>query len=334
MMTRLWMNHWFSTAYNIINLIKGANPEIVVVGTDEREESPMKPVCDEWFQEPVLEAEEYVEFCLEFCRNHEIDVFMPRRHMLAISRYGEKFKQNGVKVMVDDYQYVSMLNRKDLAYDHFRRKGIGFVPEYQVVNDVRTFKAAYDSLSRRYKRVCFKFVEGEGGKSYRQIDDKHKGFKTLSRKQTTRMTLEDAMQALSEKPIFPRLMVMPNLPGDEVSVDCLKTASGLIAIPRIKGTSRVERVEYDEGILSLCEMILDDVPLEMPCNIQFKYLDGIPYLLEVNTRMSGGTHMACAASGVNIPSIAINKLLGVNLTWSNNMEEHLVTQVETPIVLD
>lgn len=26
-MVRIWMNHWFSTAYNIVNLIKQDDPE-------------------------------------------------------------------------------------------------------------------------------------------------------------------------------------------------------------------------------------------------------------------------------------------------------------------
>lgn len=60
--------------------------------------------------------------------------------------------------------------------------------------------------------------------------------------------------------------------------------------------------------------------LECPCNIQFKYLDDIPYFLEINTRMSGGIQMSCLASGVNIPNLAINKLLGRKKDWNNNKE--------------
>ena len=84
----------------------------------------------------------------------------------------------------------------------------------------------------------------------------------------------------------------------------------------------------------MCKDIYEQIPLANPCNIQFKYLEGIPYLLEINTRMSGGVQMACAASGVNIPAIAVNKLLGVNMPWINKQEEKRVTFVEVPVVLD
>lgn len=44
--------------------------------------------------------------------------------------------------------------------------------------------------------------------------------------------------------------------------------------------------------------------------------------------------MACAASGVNIPGIAVGKLLGEDIPWINKKEEKKVTHVEVPVVLD
>jgi hypothetical protein len=49
--------------------------------------------------------------------------------------------------------------------------------------------------------------------------------------------------------------------------------------------------------------------------------------------MSGGVQMACAASGVNIPDIAVNKLLGIRKPWTIQKEERFVTYVETPVIL-
>lgn len=46
-MARVWMNHWFSTAYNIINLIREAIPYIEIIGSNEHLYSPIMNVCDE-----------------------------------------------------------------------------------------------------------------------------------------------------------------------------------------------------------------------------------------------------------------------------------------------
>lgn len=76
-MVRIWMNHWFSTAYNIVNLIKQDDPEFFVIGSNENVGSPIRTVCDEWYHEPTLKDDTYVDYCVEFCREHYVDVFLP-----------------------------------------------------------------------------------------------------------------------------------------------------------------------------------------------------------------------------------------------------------------
>mgnify|MGYP001659710606 FL=1 len=211
---------------------------------------------------------------------------------------------------------------------------VGAIPDFFIATNAEQFKEAYKKLSAKYKWVCFKFVHDEGGKSYRLIDNNRKGYAALFKKQTSRISFDAAVEVLSEKGVFSPIMIMPFLPDEEISVDCLKTSRGLIAIPRIKDSTRIERVCYDSEILKTCEAFYTQIPLECPCNIQFKYLDRIPYLLEVNTRMSGGIQMACAASNVNIPALAVGKLLGIDMPWTNTKEEKRVTHVEVPVVLD
>ena len=332
-MTTIWMNHWFSTAYNIVNLIKAGNPDYKIICTNENEQSPIKSACDEWFVEPSLSGMAYVEFCLGFCREHGVDVFMPRRHLTAVSEHKSLFEEIGTKVMVDDYDVVCILNDKIRAYEEFTRRGIGLVPEYRLVTNADDFRAAYEEISATYKAVCFKFAKDEGGKSYRRIDNKAKGFETLFKKKTTRMTLDETLSCLAEREQFTPMMVMPYLPGEETSIDCLRISGQVVAIPRVKTESRVERICYSENLIEVCNELIGSFGIEQPCNIQFKNLGGIPYLLEVNTRMSGGVHMSCAGSGVNIPSLAVNKLLGFEAYPKYEKQDCFVTQVEIPVIL-
>lgn len=332
-MTRIWFNHWFSTAYNIMNMIKKAIPDTCIIGTNEKEYSVLSVMCEEWYQEPVLKSEEYVKYCLDFCKEHAIDIFLPRREMIAISKNKMLFEDLGVKVMVDDYEIVSILNQKDQAYRYLLAKGIRTIPDYYVVTVINDFERAYMNLKRKYREVCFKFVHDEGGKSFRVIDNRRKGYAELFRKQNTRMTYDMVMEALSEKEVFSPIMIMPYLSGEEISVDCLQTAQGLIMLPRIKDATRIERLCFDEDILKITKEVYDSVNLQWPCNIQFKYLDGVPYFLEVNTRMSGGVQMACVAANVNIPAIAVNKLLGKEIDWEICREERRISHIELPIII-
>ncbi len=332
-MTTIWLNHWFSTARNIIELLKDGYPELRVIGSNENQYSVIREACDEWYQEPSLKDDDYVDFCLEFCRTHHVDVFLPRRGMLYISKNRASFEAIGTKVMVDEYDIISILNHKEDAYAYFKDNRLARIPEYYIVTNAQEFHDAYQKLLLHYKQVCFKFVKDEGGKSFRLIDNQRKGYTALFKKQNTRMTLEDVMGALSEREQTAPIMIMPFLPDDEISVDCLNTESGLIALPRVKGYSKYETLRFDEEILDLCQTFQKHAGLQCPYNIQFKYLDGTPYFLEVNTRMSGGVHMACFASGINIPQIALKKLLGQEMEWTCTHETKMIAQVLQPVVL-
>ena len=332
-MVKLWFNHWFSTARNIIELIRENNPSLYVIGTNENPYSVIKSVCDEWYQEPTLKGEKYVEFCLDFCNAHGIDVFIPKREMLKISEQRKNFEDIGVKVMVDSYQIVSVLNHKEAAYEYFKNNDIGLVPDYNIVTTLADFINAYEKLKSKYEQICFKFSMDEGGRSFRLIDNQRNGYLSLFKNQNMRITLDDVLYALSERETFDPIMIMPFLPDDEISVDCLETGQGLITLPRVKGRYNYETLSYDDDILELCKIFQSKAKLKCPYNIQFKYLNKVPYFLEVNTRMSGGIHMACHASGVNIPQIALNKLLGEESEWVDKRETKIIAQILQAITI-
>ena len=333
-MVRAWFNHWFSTSYNLIELMKQDDKEqVYVIASNKQIDSVIQKVCDEWYQDSLADGEEYIQYCLDFCREHKVDVFVPRRKMVEISQNIKLFHDIGVKVMVDEYEIIKLLNDKVAAYDFLKDcEGVN-IPAYKMVNTADEFETAYRELRKEYDQVCVKFVKDEGAMSYRRIIDHVDRFKRLRIYPGAEITYEDYAGALREVDHFDDLMVMPYLPGREISVDCLKTDKGLIAIPRFKSSARHERILFDEGIMRMTSNIMNKINLEYPCNIQYKLKDNKPYLLEVNTRMSGGLQMSCEAEKINIPNIALNKLLGNNIDWSFVKRECVVSYIEIPQII-
>ncbi len=332
-MIRIWMNHWFSTAYEIINLIRRQRDEFFIVGSNRNEFSPIRQACDEWHVEPDLQGDDYVEYCLDFCRERHIDLFIPRRGMQAVSRQRERFERQGTRVMTESYPAMKVLGNKELAYERIGRMKLCRLPEYHIVSTTAEFLSCYRDMAKRYERVCFKFVQDEGGQSFHVIDDAPVTYHSLFYHHSTHIRLSEVVEALSRHDAFASMMMMPFLAGDEVSVDCLRTKHGNIMVPRIKNYSRVERIAYDEDILAACSRIITAFSLKYPCDIQFKYLDGIPYFLEVNTRMSGGIQMSCLATGINIPQIAVDKMLGRDAAWKLLKQPRRVAYVEHPVIV-
>lgn len=333
-MIRVWFNHWFSTSYGLIELMKqDAEEEIYVIASNKQINSVIQKVCDEWYQDSLADGEEYLQYCLDFCKEHKVDVFVPRRKMVEISENIDRFNAIGVKVMVDDYKIISLLNDKVVAYDFLKDCEGLKIPDYAMVNTAEEFVVAYKKLRKKYEQVCVKFVKDEGAMSYRRIIEKVDKFKRLRVYPGAEIVYDEYVETLGSVESFDDLMVMPYLPGNEISVDCLKTSNGLIAVPRFKGSARHEEIRYDEDILATVKNVMDKVKLECPCNIQFKLRDGVPYLLEINTRMSGGLQMTCAATGVNIPNIALNKLYGREIKWNLEKENRIVSYIEIPQII-
>ncbi len=335
-MVRVWFNHWFSTAHQIIGLMKrDESQDIYVVGSNMAVNSVIRNACDEWYVDSELKGDSYVSFCLEFCKAHSIDVFAPRREMVEISRQREQFESLGVRILADGYDKISFLNDKAKTYEFFKSNRDINVPDYFVVNNSAEFERAYEKLCKTAGGVCCKYVQDEGGMSFRRIVDEIDRFESLSYYQGSKIAYRELADILKGQESFKDMLVMPYLSGDEISVDCLSTKQGLIAVMRRKGWTRDERVFFDEGIYKMCEVVVDGIGLEYPCNIQFKLSeDGMPYLLEINTRMSGGTPMSCLASGINIPNIALNKLLGKEVGWTPFKGEKVVSYIEIPQIIN
>lgn len=333
-MIRVWFNHWFSTVYGLMELMK-KDPvwQIYIIASNKQTDSVVQKVCDEWYEESLSDGEAYIQDCIEFCKIHKVDVFVPRRKMVDISKNIGRFQEIGVKVMVDDYDVISLLNDKAAAYAMFRECEGVHIPEHYIVNRAEEFEEAYKKLRKENEQVCVKFVKDEGAMSYRRILEHVNRFERLRIYPGAEIAYDVYLSTLQEAETFDDLMVMPYLPGREISVDCLQTNRGLIAIPRWKSSARHEHIIFDEEILNMTRAIMDKVKLEYPCNIQFKLKDDIPYLLEVNTRMSGGLQMACMAEQINIPNIAFNKLLGREIDWAYEPVEKVVSYIEIPRII-
>ena len=339
---RIWFNHWFSTAYRIIELIeKGAkqdNLEVEFIGTNTNQYAVYKEVCDEFYQEPTIKnKDEYVEWCLEFCKEHKIDVFFPRRNFVDISRRASEFEEIGVRVLVDkNYELLKTLDDKVATAKLMESiPEVCKVPPIKVINVVQQLKRAYKELQDLNPdgRVCMKNARGEGATSFRVIDDKVASIHSLDTGIGMKMSYEQVESMLGSVISFDDLMLMPYLDGTEISIDCLNTSKGFVAVPRYKLGGRVTKVTQDKDLIERAKKFAEATGLKHPFNLQLRYHKDELYLLEVNTRMSGGVHLSCL-SGVNIPYLALRELLGLPVEIPDNLRSLKVTHIETPITLD
>ena len=311
---KIYFNRWFSVAYLYMNAIRNNEDGIAfeLYGTHLDPAHMSLQGCDHAEVEPVLQGFEYVQFCVDFCRRNQIDVFIPRLHMLPISKHVHLFDDIGTKVIVcRDSELLEKLMEKDKFYESVEETGIMTIPAYHVVNNAEGFKKAYEDLIAQGLRVCFKPTNSEGGLGFRIIDNDSDPFEELFGHVTNVISFDEAYQVLASRESFSDLMIMELLEGFEYSIDCLSDSEGqlLAAVPRRKAGGRLRLLEDKPELLEIAKRVAETYSIPYNFNIQVKYNRDTPKLLEINPRMSGGLHVSCM-SGVNFPYLAVKLALG------------------------
>ena len=331
----IWFNHWFSSAYHLINLLKeNPNFNVRVIGSNKNEYVVYRNVCDEWYQEPSdqITASDYVDFAVNFCKEKKIDIFFPRRFQMEIVKNKALFDEINVKLFAEsDYKIIELAEDKAATYDYLSKVIPEVIPDYRIAHSLEEFASFYKELIKIYDRICYKLTIDEGAMSFRVIDDDLTSIKNLLSSPGHKLSFNDAYQIMSQYDFSVPVLLMPYLDGVEVSVDCLKTNSGNIVIPRFKTNKRYLEIYYKSQIIEYCNRIIENLHFEYPLNIQFKKSGDTYYLLEINSRMSGGLQLSLIGSNVNIPSIALSKAFGIDDKYEVSYKSAKVVHIESPI---
>ncbi|MGH4050013.1 MAG: ATP-grasp domain-containing protein [Clostridium sp.] len=336
--TRIWFNRWFSSAYNIIDLIKnnedGRKFEIFVSHSNEH--SITLQNADYAFIEPNLSDNDYIEYCLDFCTKHAINIFVPYHQLMLISNNIDRFEKINIKVLAsNNIDLLNLIDDKVLFYNDIKSKNILKIPEYSVVNTKESFIVAYNKL-KLIGRVCFKPTDGVGGAGFRiikesktTIEDILNGFPSYS------IYLDDILDLLPEECSFQNIMLMEYLDEYEYSIDCLADKNGNLvrAIPRKKIDKYNRYLENNEDLIRIAHKVSESYKIPFIYNIQVIYKNEEPNLLEINTRMAGGVHYTCM-SGVNLPYEAIKVLMDESISTSDVNLDIMVGNIETSIICD
>ena len=314
---RVWLNRSFSGTVHVIRALQRGGAWVAASHT--RADAPTLAVADEgWLEPPTnlspdnLSPDDYLAWCLSRCRDARIDVLIPERHKAHLARATRQFADLGTHLLVAaDADTLALLDDKARVYaDLCGQAGLArIVPEHYPVTTLDAFEEAYETIAASGRRVCFKPTVGVFGNGFRVI-----GTETLDEllgETTHVIDLAHLRRLLAPHPSFVPLLVMPYLAGTERSVDVVAHEGEVAAaVVRAKptGGGYAQRLEDNPDILGWVRALVARYRLSGLVNVQFKddvLSDGArAYLLEINTRASGGLFMALEA-GVNLPYEAV-----------------------------
>ena len=275
------------------------NQELNITVADANPDAVGRFLHNDFTQIPFASHPDFIPEVLELCRKKNIRVIMPlvTRELFPLSENKELFLKNNVKVLVSDFNYLSIANNKSKLYGFLAEQGIE-VPAFRVAKTVEEFEEAVHALGYPGSEVCFKPSVSNGSRGFRIISDKVDERDLLFNQKPNSLYIRlTAIVNILSSGTFPELLVSEVLPGEEYSVDCLANKGNtLLAVPRLRkkmtgGISVEGEFVNEKGIINYSGEIIKALHLHGNIGIQVKRSVRNSFmLLEINPRVQFPTN--------------------------------------------
>lgn len=306
-----------------------------LIGVDKNPNAYGRLLVDVFETIPGAEDKEFIDALLSLCKKHQIKVLLPlvTKELLLFSKHIKAFEAIGTKVMVSDFENLSIANNKGKLYQHLKQNKI-IVPEFEIVHHWDEMEIAISKLGFPEKTVCIKPCESNGLRGFRILDNKIDALDLLlNHKPDSRYITFEALKEIIAERSIPPYLVCEYLPGDEYTVDVLTIAENTHQIiPRLRmkttaGISTEGMIEKNEAIIQYTQAIVSLLKLEWLNGVQVKQAaNGQFKILEINPRVQGTT-VACMGAGVNMTLNAVHLALGKEIhvqepVWGTRFTRH------------
>ncbi|ABM40074.1 ATP-grasp domain-containing protein [Polaromonas naphthalenivorans] len=308
-MKRVWFNKTFSSVGSAIRLIREADEaaDYHLVCSSTNPHAPAFLAAHESAVEPSgLKGQAYLDWCLEFCHEHGIGIFIPGKEASLLSAERQQFEAQGTRLLCAASQdMLHLLHDKAQFYQSVNC--LTPPAAFRVVETAQQFEAAYRALRKEHAKLCIKPSVSVYGLGFSVLDEKRSSAQLLLEGVQYHIGLDDLRRGFEVMETFRTMLVMEYLDGHEFSVDCIGDNGRLVcAIPRKKPqlAGQGQLIDMREDILESTRQLTAAYGLNGVFNVQFREGQNGLGLLEINPRMSGGIAMACLA-GPNLPYLAL-----------------------------
>lgn len=315
---RVWYSRGLSNVFDALRILREADTmgELTLLASHARREVPAIRAADEGWLEPSgpISDDHFVDWCVEACRAHKVDVFVPGRRVVALSGAKDRFTAGGTRLLVPaGPTALARIDRKDEFYLDMAEEaavaGGVALPDYRICKTVEEFDAACEALGVEHRRLCVKPVVSTFGLGFHTLVAEDDEYRRFLGGDPTPVSFASARRAIASARRPRELMVMEYLPGPERSVDCLASAGTLVtAVARVK-RGEFQILETEGPAIETARAVVRRYGIDGIINVQTRDARGEARLLEANARMSGGLLYACA-SGVAFPYWAVRIALG------------------------
>lgn len=296
--------------------------EIRVIGGDMNDHPTNKYIVDAFYVLPPATAVNYVDEILAICKKEKVDILFPQMssELVAIEEKLDLFKEIGTTVSISRGENLRIANNKAMLYQYMNERGIE-VPPFKIARSIVEFERAVSALGYPEKPVCIKMAESSGSRGIRIIDSSKSLYDLFvhSKPESFHTTYEYMMRTLREAPVFPELLIMKCLPGNEYTVDLLADDGEVLYISGRNNTSMIMSIaqesvlQENQHAFEIAKKVVKELCLNGVIGMDFIFDEnGVTQLMDINPRIDA-TITLFAAGGLNLPYLCIKRILGEDM---------------------
>jgi len=293
-----------------------SDDDVFVIGLDMDSFCPVKKYVDKFITCPAINDSNYIDFVNKLIRENGVDLYFPTlqpelMHIEKICCSVASPQKSLIDLTLDKVKLYKYLQSENFE---------SIIPDYVVINCYEDLRMFYDKYKLLKRPICLKEVNGHGGVGFKIIDTPtnvaSSFLKGQSSNRHTLKAIEEIFNGLGLSK--DSLMGCEYLDGEEFSIDVVAQEGTVKAIVT-RRRNRVSNGIVLEGevienleLIRIVEKIALMIGLHGFSNIQFRYHEGKPKLIDFNPRFCGSQLISFGA-GINFPRMVIDLLKGVEL---------------------
>lgn len=305
----IWFLEGQSSQREIIIGARRALPNSVkVYASHSGERNEITSVADVSWVEPK-EINERIDWVIKKALDNHIKVVLAGKSVKAYEERRTEFEQHGI-ILVTGVLSVDQLRIESKAV--FTQEcidaGLAVIPG-TAIHTADELVKAYEHY-KETTNVCVKPVMGIYGAGFWRFDDSADPFSCIAYPDNRRIPFETYLTIFKASKKPQHILVMPHMPGDEVSVDIVVESGKPIAWVGRRKKGLYQYFERTGAAVDLALNAVKHFGLDGIVSVQTKDdANGKPHLLEINLRYSGGIAYT-ELSGINLAGIFCCRRLG------------------------
>src|SRR5690606_11671558 len=268
--------------------------------------------ADEYVLTPNIYDTTYVDFLLNYCAVNDIqaiislfDIDLP-----VLAKNKSLFLEKGIKVIVSDFDFVSVCNDKWKTYQFIINNGFNAPNTFINLTSV---KEALDKCELEFPLII-KPRWGMGSLGIFEAENVEE--LELFYKKTKSAILKSYLRYESAQNIDESIIIQEKIVGEEWGLDVFNDFDGnyLACVPKRKvamraGETDIAEVSTNEELVSFGSLISSITTHVANMDVDFFIKDGVKYILEFNCRF-GGQYPFSHIAGVDFPRAIVSMLYG------------------------